>query len=449
MQDKTQQNNPKRKGRGKSQNNVRRKGYIPVKRAVAVIIFAMAAGGILVGSAIMLAFRPITASREAMLAGASSHAGDPYYTNGDLGANDSETAMLTYPPYDNLTNPSASDPDINSINPLHNDLYTGPYTGPFAEPEYWPYSAGPEVVSITISAAGDVTLGGDHRWNSYNNFMGEFERNNRDHGYFFRNVRHIFEASDLSIVNLEGALTYERYHRDQQFVFRGPPHFARILTYGNIDIVTLANNHTMDFHRRGYLDTIAALEAEGIAYFGNEFNTILEIKGIQIGLFGFSIWNDGQYNRDRITAAIEDLRYRGAQLVIAYFHWGVERSNMPNQVQRTMGQFAVRYGADLVLGAHPHVIQGIEVYQGRNIVYSLSDFSFGGNRFPVDLDTFIFQQTFHFEEGVLMDSNETNIIPASRSSVRNYNNYQPTPAEGTEAERILQRIRTYSERIGS
>ena len=316
--------------------------------------------------------------------------------------------------------------------------YSEPSSGDLSYGETSPYT------TITISAAGDTTLGGDARWAGYHRFMREFSLSGEDHSYFFRNVRDIFYYSCLAIVNLEGALTYAYYHLDKEFVFRGPPHFARILSAGAVDVVTIANNHTIDFFDIGYHDTRNALAAEGIAYFGNEFNTIVEVNGIKVGLFGFRIWNTYQFQRDRIEAAIYDLRARGAQLIIAYHHWGYENVNLANATQREMGRFTVRAGADLVLGSHPHVIQGIEVYQERYIVYSLANFCFGGNSNPPDQDSFIFQQTFTFREGELIGDLETKLIPVLVSSTRAYNNFQPTPAEGADAERILRRLETYS-----
>jgi len=310
------------------------------------------------------------------------------------------------------------------------------------EPTAAPAPSPSPYTTITISAAGDTTLGGDPRWRGYHQFMRIYEENGVE--FFLQNVRDIFAADDLTILNLEGALTYAEEHMDKPFAFRGPPHFAQILSTAYVDVVTIANNHTIDFFDIGYRDTIAALEAEGIAYFGNEFNTIMEINGINVGLFGFRIWGDYSGNRSRITAAINDLQERGAQLIIAYHHWGVENSNMPEQYQRNIGRFTIDQGAHLVLGAHPHVLQGIEVHNGRNIVYSLGNFSFGGNAHPPDFDTMIFQQTFTFYNGGLLDTNDTNIIPAHISSTRAYNNFQPTPAEGDEAERILGRIETFS-----
>lgn len=312
----------------------------------------------------------------------------------------------------------------------------------YKEYEYEPCT----LVTITISAAGDTTLGGDPRGSNF--FIREWERNDRDYSFFFREVRHIFEESDLSIVNLEGPLTYATVYREnRQWIFRGPPRFAEILSAGAIDVVTLANNHTRDFLDRGYRDTIEALEAVGVARFGNGYNLIKEVNGIYVGMFGLSIWGDWRENRDSITRAINDLNNRGAQLIIAYFHWGVELATVPSHYQRVMGRFTIDSGAHLVLGAHPHVLQGIEVHNGRNIVYSLANFSFGGNNNPADHHTMIFQQTFTFDNGVLVNTNDTNIIPAFISSERDRNNFQPIIAEGEDAERILERVRVYSERL--
>jgi poly-gamma-glutamate synthesis protein (capsule biosynthesis protein) len=305
------------------------------------------------------------------------------------------------------------------------------------------------IVTITISAAGDVTLGGCETASSFRNFMREFELNGSDHSHFFRNVKHIFDEDDLTIVNFEGVLTDQTKGRRSEFNFRGPPHFAKILSSSNINAVSLANNHSNDFLQSGIQDTIESLEAEGIVYFGNEFNSIVDIKGIKVGLFGHLTWFETAPHKRSISASINELKENGAQLIIAYFHWGSEKHSTPNVIQRELGRYAIDNGADLVLGAHPHVIQGIEVYNGKNIVYSLANFSFGGNRNPYSLDTFIFQQTFSFDNGVLMDTNETNIIPASSSSARGYNNYQPTPAEGREAERILDLIERLSKQLNS
>jgi len=278
--------------------------------------------------------------------------------------------------------------------------------------------------------------------------MREFRDNDEDMTYFMRNVNHIFANDDLTLLNLEGVLTDETRHRGMKWNYKGDARMAEALSYSGLMAVSLANNHTDDFFAKGYQDTKDNLEAFGVAYFGNETNTILEINGINVGLFGYLVWTSGEVShRSKIIASINDLRERGAELVIAYFHWGLDRENVPNASQQRVGRFAIDNGADLVLGAHPHVMQGIEVYKGKNIVYSLGNFAYGGHANPEDKDTFIFQQTFTFNNGALQDDNVTNIIPAYVSSLRHRNNYQPTPAEGAEAERILGRIERYSNMI--
>jgi len=347
-------------------------------------------------------------------------------------------------------NGSQPQPPGTSIDTTDPDDTTEPEPGSEPDPTPDPF------VTITISAAGDVTLGGDYRPGSYQNFMNEFVANDRDFGFPFQNVRHIFAEDDLTVVNFEGTLTNLTRHRsDRNFVFRAPPEFAMSLVLGNIDIVSLANNHSNDYYDAGYHETIEHLDNAGILSFGNERNTIVEVKGINIGFFGicFFFTGDTREQRDNIIAAIEDLKDRGANLIIAFFHWGEQGHTRPSRLQRDIGRFTVDNGADLVLGSHPHMIQGIEVYNGRNIVYSLADFSFGGNRlYHVDGDnirfyTFIFQQTFTFIDGVLQQDNMTNIIPARITSHRNHNNYQPTPAEGELAARILSEIQKLSDEL--
>ena len=108
---------------------------------------------------------------------------------------------------------------------------------------------------------------------------------------------------------------------------------------------------------------------------------------------------------------------------------------------------AIDEGADLVVGHHPHVLQGIEKYKGKYIVYSLGNFCFGGNSYPSDMDTMIFQQTFTIDSSGVQPDGQIHVIPCSISSASEYNNYQPTPAQGSEAERILTKINERSQLI--
>ena len=108
-------------------------------------------------------------------------------------------------------------------------------------------------------------------------------------------------------------------------------------------------------------------------------------------------------------------------------------------LQENIARYAIDNGADLVLGHHPHVLQGIENYKGKYIVYSLGNFVFGGNKNPSDKDTMIFRETFTFQEGKLMDT-KYEIIPCSLSSRTDLNDYQPTLLEGEEKTRVLKKV---------
>ena len=299
-----------------------------------------------------------------------------------------------------------------------------------------------EPVSITISAAGDCTLGTDEYFDPSTSLNAYYDSNGPE--YFFQNVKSIFDADDLTIVNMEGTLTEETARQDKTYAFKGPAEYAQILTSGGVEAANLANNHSHDYGDKSYTDTIETIEAAGIVSFGYDRTAVMDVNGIKVGLVGTYELADGMGCEDEMIANIKSVEEQGAQIVIVSFHWGLERENYPTENQVNLAHSAIDNGADLVLGHHPHVLEGIEVYNGKNIVYSLGNFCFGGNSNPADKDTMIFQQTFTVENGELAADNVTNIIPCSVSSESGYNNYQPTPLEGDEAERVLGRIEEYS-----
>ena len=301
---------------------------------------------------------------------------------------------------------------------------------------------------VTISAAGDFTLGTDENFDYSTSLPARYEEV-QDPGYFLQNVKDIFASDDLTIVNLEGPLTTSEERADKQFSFKGDPSYTEILTNGSVEACNLANNHSKDYGIQGYEDTIANVEAAGIKTFGYERTAIWETNGVKVGLAGVYELAEGMDCQDDMTATIQSLKDAGADLVIVSFHWGVEKENYPDETQQTLAHAAIDQGADLVLGHHPHVLQGIEKYQGKYIVYSLGNFCFGGNKNPSDKDTMIFQQTFTLENGEVVEDDAINIIPCRISSEDDYNNYQPTPAEGEEAQRILGRIQEYSQGFGT
>lgn len=304
-------------------------------------------------------------------------------------------------------------------------------------------------VSLTLSVVGDCTLGTDETFDYDTSLNAYYENYGAD--YFLQNVKDIFSADDLTIANFEGTLTDSDEREDKTFAFKAPASYASILTGGSVEAVNTANNHSHDYGEQSFDDTLAALDDAGIVHFGYDETAVMNVKGIKVGLVGIYELYDHLEREQQLKDNIAKVKADGAQLIVVIFHWGNETETVPDSNQTTLGRIAIDEGADLVCGHHPHVLQGIETYKGRNIVYSLGNFCFGGNSSPSDMDTMIYQQTFTIDADGVKKDNVTNIIPCSISSAAydGYNNYQPTPAEGDEATRILGKINERSSWIST
>ena len=304
-------------------------------------------------------------------------------------------------------------------------------------------------VSLTLSVVGDCTLGTDETFDYDTSLNAYYENYGAD--YFLQNVKDIFSTDDLTIANFEGTLTDSDEREDKTFAFKAPASYASILTVGSVEAVNTANNHSHDYGDQSFDDTLAALDDAGIVHFGYDETAVMDVKGIKVGLVGIYELYDHLEREQQLKDNIAKVKADGAQLIVAIFHWGNETETIPDSNQTTLGRIAIDEGADLVCGHHPHVLQGIETYKGRNIVYSLGNFCFGGNSSPSDMDTMIYQQTFTIDADGVKKDNVTNIIPCSISSAAydGYNNYQPTPAEGDEATRILGKINERSSWIST
>ncbi len=304
-------------------------------------------------------------------------------------------------------------------------------------------------VSLTLSVVGDCTLGTDETFDYDTSLNAYYENYGAD--YFLQNVKDIFSTDDLTIANFEGTLTDSDEREDKTFAFKAPASYASILTGGSVEAVNTANNHSHDYGEQSFDDTLAALDDAGIVHFGYDETAVMDVKGIKVGLVGIYELYDHLEREQQLKDNIAKVKADGAQLIVVIFHWGNETETVPDSNQTTLGRIAIDEGADLVCGHHPHVLQGIETYKGRNIVYSLGNFCFGGNSSPSDMDTMIYQQTFTIDADGVKKDNVTNIIPCSISSAAydGYNNYQPTPAEGDEATRILGKINERSSWIST
>lgn len=297
-------------------------------------------------------------------------------------------------------------------------------------------------VSITVSAVGDCTLGVDSRYNSV--FNSYYKR--KGAAYFLKKVRPVFAKDDLTIVNFEGTLTTSKSRADKAFTFKGPAKYASILTKSSVEVANLANNHSLDFGAKGLADTKRTLKKRGIAWCMNPTIAYKTVKGVKVAFLGFDEV-DG-VTKAQVKAGIKKAKKAKAAIIIVSFHWGIERDYYPAKVQKKLGRYAIDCGASLVLGHHPHVLQGIEEYKGRYIVHSLGNFCFGGNTNPKDKDTMIFQQTFTVRNGELTKKDNARIIPCSLSGSKTTNTFQPRILKGSEKKALIKKMNRLSNGMG-
>ncbi|MEJ2054765.1 MAG: CapA family protein [Calditrichaceae bacterium] len=240
---------------------------------------------------------------------------------------------------------------------------------------------------IQLYFGGDVTFA-----NHFERFVGH------NYQYAFGKLDW-FKQADLSMVNLENPLTKRGRPVEKQFNFRALPEYTQILKQAGIDIVTIANNHIYDYSDQGLFDTVDYLDSSGIDHVGAGRSltaarkpVIYDIKGVKIGFlayYGLHKHSDCHpATVDSAGTALRKLSYinedikklkENADFIIVNFHWGMEKENLPGEDQIDFAHRVIDFGADLIVGHHPHVLQGIEIYKDKAIVYSLGNFIFGGN----------------------------------------------------------------------
>lgn len=278
--------------------------------------------------------------------------------------------------------------------------------------------------TIDLSIVGDCLLAtyrGDNYTGSFNWYASQ-----REPGYFFEKVKHIFESDDFTIANLENVLTDNEVTEIQKegrrvFWFKAPTHHCNILKAGSIEAVSLANNHTYDYQLQGYQDTVAAVKEAGLEYGTEERTFYLKKNGFVIAVICHGLWYEGQASEiiKRIKQASKQSDYQ-----IVFYHGGAEGHHHPEPWRVRASHRLVDAGADLVIGNHPHVLQPTEVYNGVNIAYSLGNFCFGGNTRPENR-TVIYKLLLTINEG-RVQKQEVNLIPCYVFTDLP-NNWQPAP----------------------
>lgn len=331
--------------------------------------------------------------------------------------------------------------------------------------------------TITITFAGDVTLGGeDYLRNDPASFASVYAQNGPE--YFLANFAEFFAEDDLTIVNLEGVLTDNDSLRPEDkgngtesgsgYWFRGSTEYVQVLTAASVEAVSLANNHTLDYGPVGLRDTIATLDAAGVEWFGTrdkhrdetEKFFFYEKDGVTIAFIGL-YWQDYQKgNPDGCGAWLsEQIRYLKesgqADAVVAVFHGGQEYGRHRTRPQTVFTAMAMKAGADLVICHHAHVVLGMDVIENRSAIYSLGNFCFGGNRNAYQLTpkkkttvqdaapALVVRAVLTFDDDGNYVGQQISLYPVQTTSVdRNGgneqpNNYQPKFVTGPLAAHVL------------
>ena len=310
------------------------------------------------------------------------------------------------------------------------------------------YCHGEKSVSdITISFTGDCTLAYFNDIDKEGMFPDVY-RKSGSVSYPFDLIKNVFGADDITMINFEGTLTESTEHRDKQFFFRGEPSYVNILTNSSVEAVTLENNHSFDYLDKGFNDTLKNLSRSGIRYTCLTSPSVIksgEYRTVMLSLSLVSTTYRPEFQK-RIEKYIS--KYKDDKTVIVInVHWGVESSDTPEQWQIEAAHSMIDAGADLIIGHHPHVLQGIEQYNGKYIAYSLGNFSFGGNNSVSNPNTIILRTSFsHSDEGMKLDS--ISAVPCHTTSTgTKVNNYQPIVRFGDNGSSTISSLLSLSEKL--
>lgn len=283
-----------------------------------------------------------------------------------------------------------------------------------------------------------------------------------EHGvdFPFDSTRTWIESADVAIANLEAPFTTStNKFPDKRFTFKVPPEFVDGVVNAGFDVVTLANNHIADYGCEGIQESIATLQAAGIQFCGAGATvheacapTFLYRNGLRIAFVGFSMTYPDEFwatqsrcgtcypTPERLFEVINECE-RLADVTVASFHWGAEKHTKPREYQIKYARMAIDYGADLVLGHHPHVLQGMELYKDKLIAYSLGNYVFAS--FSNSARTSVVLRTMLTPEGLIM----ARVIPIN---VHNATvNFQPVEFRGGFKTKVIQELNAISKSLNN
>lgn len=296
---------------------------------------------------------------------------------------------------------------------------------------------------IVLTFGGDCVLGTREEWKS-NADTFDTQVAQQGEAWCFESIAKPFLTDDMSLINLECVLQDDSdgHLKGKQYTFRGATNFTNILQTAGIEQVNLANNHYIDFGKAGRESTRKALEAADIAYSGYTHRYIAEINGYKIGFAGCreTVYLE---RKAPMYNDLKALKKAGCDVIIYSCHWGREYSPTHNNRQKRMADYALAHGADIVIGTHPHCVQGIDARNGGVVIWSLGNLVFGGTHDMTTFDAVIVQARLTFENGKYQGVT-LRLMPVLTSSDRPRNNFRPEWAQGADKARILALIQADS-----
>lgn len=309
-------------------------------------------------------------------------------------------------------------------------------------PEAMP-DLGTDETEIVITLGGDAVLGTRESWWSLEESLPSYlEREGL--AYPFSALQEIFANDDMTLINLECVLKDDASGEDKskQWRFRGLSSYAEALTLGSVEQVNIANNHYIDYGEKGKEATRAALAAEGVAFSGHGYTYVWDHNGHRIGFGGC---RETTYKSDKgvIARDIAALKSVGCEVILYSCHWGKEYSATHNDLQETMARAAIEAGANVVIGTHPHVVQGVDTMDGAVVLYSLGNLMFGGTHDMTTFDATLAQLRLRFDENGYQGCG-VELIPILTSGEPVANDFRPVVAEGVDRQRILTKIQADS-----
>lgn len=294
--------------------------------------------------------------------------------------------------------------------------------------------------TVTLTFTGDCTFGYLNDNDSSKRFP-EVYRKSGSVTYPFDRVKHIFAADDLTVINYEATLAQKgTAEADKKYHFRGEPEYVDILTQSSVEVANLANNHTLDYLQEGFDRTVELLSGGGVATLTTDTPVITQIKGMEIVLIGAGHWKFPSEIDDAVNAMSQQIaQYKKPDnLVIVNLHWGGEYVSTPTESQIKAAHSLIDQGADMIVGHHAHIIQGIEVYKGKVIAYGLGNFSFGGTSTLEEKESFILRASFGRNDDGTTAMEQWSVVPCYASSTGELsNNFQPMPLHGENARSMM------------